>query len=159
MIEIAIPGFGALKLQSAAIDFNGVLGLDGSLLPGVPERLTALAEDLHIFVLTADTYGTAREVFKDLPVDIRIVSTGPNLPREDEAKRTATVGMQRDVVYIGNGFNDRLAMEVAHLSILVIGPEGASVESMEHADVVVTDICHALDLLRTPGRLKATLRR
>lgn len=159
MIEIAIPGFGAFKLRSAAMDFNGVLGLDGELMPGVAERLRELASLLHLYVLTADTYGTVHAAMDGLPVDLRIVKTGPNLPREDEAKRTATVGMQRDVVYIGNGYNDRLAMEVSQLSILVIGPDGASVEAMEHADLVVTDVTHALDMLRHPNRLRASLRR
>ncbi|GAB7082182.1 HAD family hydrolase [Megalodesulfovibrio paquesii] len=159
MIEISIPSFGEYKLRSLALDYNGTLALDGTLLPGVAERLTALAERLHVVVLTADTHGTVREVLKGLPVDVQIIGTAPGKPREDAAKRAAIIGLQRDVAVIGNGFNDRLALEVASLGVLVVGPEGASVEALEHADVMVTDIRHALDLLLVPTRLLATLRR
>lgn len=159
MIDIAIPGFGAFKLRSLALDFNGTLGLDGALLPGVAERLTALAERLHVVVLTADTHGTVRNIVAGMPVDVQVVHTGPGKPREDEAKRAAIIGLQRDVAFFGNGFNDRLALEVAALGVLVLGPEGASMEAMQHADVLVTDIRHALDLLLVPTRLQATLRR
>lgn len=159
MIDISIPGFGAYKLRTLALDFNGTLALDGALLPGVAERLTALAERLHVVILTADTHGTVRDVVAGLPVHVQVVSTAPGTPREDAAKRAAIIGLQRDVAFVGNGFNDRLALEVAALGVLVLGPEGTSTEAMEHADVLVTDIRHALDMLLVPTRLQATLRR
>jgi len=40
----------------------------------------------------------------------------------------------------------------------VVGPEGAAAELVGVADVVVTDILAALDLLLHPLRLTATLR-
>jgi soluble P-type ATPase len=35
MIALDIPGFGALRLEHLAVDFNGTLAIDGKLLPGV----------------------------------------------------------------------------------------------------------------------------
>lgn len=49
-------------------------------------------------------------------------------------------------------------MAIAGLSIAVIGPEGAAGEILPAADVVVTHIHHALDLILNQLRLKATLR-
>lgn len=159
MIEIAIPGFGSYKFRHLALDCNGTLALDGTLLPGVAERLRELAELLPITVLTADTHGNAAALFADLPVTVQVVATVPGLPREDQAKRGAIIAMPRDVAYIGNGHNDAMALEVVALGIVVIGPEGASSIALEHGDLVMTDIRHALDLLLHPHRLVATLRR
>jgi len=44
------------------------------------------------------------------------------------------------------------------LGIAVVGPEGAAGAAVGAADVVVTDIRTALDLLLRPRRLVATLR-
>jgi soluble P-type ATPase len=49
-------------------------------------------------------------------------------------------------------------MEVAGLSVAVVGPEGAAGALLGAADVVTRDIVDALDLLANPLRLKATLR-
>ena len=57
MIEVQVPGFGALVLEHLVLDFNGTLACDGELLPGVAERLAALAPKLSIHVLTGLTAG------------------------------------------------------------------------------------------------------
>ncbi len=46
----------------------------------------------------------------------------------------------------------------AAIGILTLQAEGAAVEALVMADVVVNDIHHALDLLIYPKRLLATLR-
>ena len=61
-------------------------------------------------------------------------------------------------VGIGNGRNDRLMLQAAALGIVVMQAEGAAVETMLAADVVVPDITIGLDLLLHPLRLVATLR-
>jgi soluble P-type ATPase len=63
------------------------------------------------------------------------------------------------VVAIGNGSNDAGMMQTAAVSIAVIGREGLSGEALVEADVVVTHILDAIDLLLMPKRLSATLRR
>ena len=37
MIEIDVPGFGALRLEHLVLDYNGTLACDGMLLEGVHE--------------------------------------------------------------------------------------------------------------------------
>ena len=63
------------------------------------------------------------------------------------------------VVAVGNGANDAAMIEHAALGIIIIGPEGAAVTSLLRADIAVSDIRSALELLIHPKRLVATLRR
>lgn len=155
MITIDIPGRGALNLKHLVLDYNGTIAVDGLPVPGVADRLAALAADLDIHVLTADTFGKAAERLAGIDCRLSILPAG----RQDEAKREY---MQRigggQSVCIGNGRNDRLMLREAALGIAVVLQEGAAVEAVLAADVVCTDILNALDLLRRPLRLKATLR-
>jgi soluble P-type ATPase len=155
LIEINIPGFKHLKLAHLVLDYNGTLAVDGSLLPGVQERLQGLAAEVRIHVITADTFGEVRATVSDLPCKLHI------LPQESqaEAKRDYVLGLDADgTVCIGNGRNDRLMLAEAALGIAVILGEGASGACIAAADVVCRDINDALDLLRHPLRLTATLR-
>ena len=63
-----------------------------------------------------------------------------------------------EVIAVGNGRNDIPMMEVAGLSVAVLGPEGAAADLLVCADVVTRDVGDALDLILHPLRLKATLR-
>jgi soluble P-type ATPase len=61
-------------------------------------------------------------------------------------------------VSIGNGRNDQLMLKASALGIAVILAEGIAAETLLASDVVCTSIIDALDLLRNPLRLTATLR-
>jgi P-type E1-E2 ATPase len=151
-VTLELPG-GVLKtFTDLVLDYTGTLSLDGALLPGVRERLAGLAASLRITVLTADTFGTAVEQLKGLPVEVRVIQTGI-----DKANIVREIGPAK-VIAIGNGRNDVPMMTLAGLRIAVIGPEGASAALLQVADVVVRDIHDALDLIARPLRLKATLR-
>lgn len=155
MIEINIPGFKHLYLEHLVLDYNGTLAVDGRLTTGVQERLHWLAEALRIHIITADTFGEVRATVADLPCTLHI------LPQQSqaEAKRDYVRGLNADhTVCIGNGRNDRLMLAEASLGIAVILAEGACSSSITDADVVCRDINNALDLLRYPLRLTATLR-
>ena len=67
------------------------------------------------------------------------------------------LGPQRTIA-IGNGYNDHLMVKEAVLGIAVIGREGAARETVMNADVVVTDVLDALNLILKPLRHRATLR-
>jgi len=151
-ITVPIPGRPALELDHLLLDFTGTLSLDGALLPAIAERLNVLASDLQVTVLTADTFGTARQALAGLPVEVRLIATGANKLAFVEA-----LGAER-VAAVGNGCNDAAMLERAALGVAVIGPEGAAAGLVSVADVVVTDIRAALDLLLHPLRLTATLR-
>ena len=156
MIEIVIPGRRPLRLSTALIDFNGTLALDGRLIDGVAPRLQLLAERVDLHVITGDTTGTARQELAGLPVQLHV------MPADGQtvAKRAAIERMAADeTVAIGNGSNDRGLFERAALSIVVVGGEGCATQTLLKADVACSSIGDALDLLLTPRRLVATLRR
>lgn len=155
MLSFDIPGYGALRIKHLVLDLNGTLTVDGELVDGVAERLRELSEHVAIHVTTADTRGQAAEAVRDLPV--QLVVTPEENPHEFK------LGIIRNLdgdycIAIGNGRIDRLMLAAARLGITVILPEGAGTEAVAAADVVCTDIRHALDLLLKPERLIATLR-
>jgi len=115
----------------------------------------ALAKRLHIHVLTADTFGRVRQELAGLPCELAILPAG----RQDLAKRDIVRRLgPEQVIGIGNGRNDRLMLQEAALGVAVLQQEGAAAETLQAADIVITDINAALDLLAHPLRLTATLR-
>jgi len=155
MFEIGIPGFGELRLNHLIMDYNGTLACDGILIDGIGKRLEQLREQLQIHVITADTFGKVREEMEGLPVEIVV------LPQEkqDEGKLAfiENLGVE-GAVCIGNGRNDRLMLKGAALGISVMEGEGTASVTLTAGDVVCSGILDALDLLRNPLRLTATLR-
>lgn len=155
MIDIIVPGYRGLRLEHLVMDYNGTLAKDGLLLEGVRPRLESLAEHLHLHVITADTFGLARSQLTGLPCELVILP----VEQQAQAKLAYVDSLGRDqVVAIGNGRNDRLMIASAVLGITVVQEEGASTETLLAADVVMSDILSALDLLLFPKRLIATLR-
>jgi hypothetical protein len=73
MIGINIPGWGELRLSHLVLDYNGTIAEHGRLIPGVPEKLAALAPRLTIHILTADTFGTVREQVAPLPCELIVI--------------------------------------------------------------------------------------
>lgn len=155
MFQISIPGGPVLQLQHLVLDYNGTLAQDGKLLPGVTERLLALADRLTIHILTADTFGTVTAEVSRLPVRLAIIPAG-----DQAAAKLAYIRQlgPATCVCVGNGRNDHLMLTEAALGVAVIGPEGAAKETLQAAMVVTPDILAALDLLLQPSRLQATLR-
>jgi soluble P-type ATPase len=155
MLTIEIPGAGTLRLEYLVLDFNGTLACDGVLLPGVRAALVCLAENLAIHVVTADTFGNAKKALAGLHCELVILPPGG----QDSAKLRYVEALDSArCVCVGNGRNDRLMVAAAGLGIAVIQSEGAAVETMLAAKIVVHDICAALGLLHNPARLVATLR-
>ena len=154
-MQIAIPGFGALRLEHLVLDYNGTLALDGRPLPGVKTRLERLARSVRIHIVTADTFGKARAGLRGVDCKLEILQSGG----EDRAKAAYVrrLGASR-VACIGNGRNDRLMLRVAGIGIAVVQAEGASPATVAAADVLVTSVTDALDLLLRPRRLTASLR-
>jgi soluble P-type ATPase len=155
MITIDIPGRTTLDLEHLVTDFNGTIAETGHLVAGVGERLRALSEQLHITVLTADTFGQARTEMQDLPVEVVILAGGG----EDAAKAALVIqlGSSRTVA-LGNGHNDHLMLGEAALGLVVMQREGTASTAFEAMDVLFRDVRDALDALLDPRRLVATLR-
>ncbi len=143
---------GPREFHHLVLDFTGTLSLDGTLLPGVAEAISELEDRLTVIVMTADTFGTAREALAGLPVEVRIIKDG-----REKAKLVSELG-GAGTIAVGNGRNDVPMMAVAGLGIAVMGPEGVATELLAAADIATGDILDALGLLSNPKRLKATLR-
>lgn len=156
VITIDIPGFGELMLAHLIADYNGTLAVDGKPLDGVKERVSVLAHELMLHIVTGNTYGDARDHVVGWPAEVVCLSGEPN---QAEAKRRyiESLGANRSAV-IGNGRNDAAVLRLAALGIVVLGTEGAAVEAIESADIVVHHAVDALELLLKPKRLVASLR-
>ncbi len=156
MIEIEIPGFTRFQFRHLVMDVNGTIAKDGRLMGGVAELLTELRGKLEIHMITADTHGHQASIDKSL--GFAAVRIPPHHQRKAKFDYIDHLGAGT-VFAVGNGANDADMLQHAGLGVAVAGPEGAAAETLLKADVVVSDIRAALELLLYPKRLIATLRR
>jgi soluble P-type ATPase len=156
MIELNIPGRGQFELEHLVCDVNGTLAVDGKLQDGVIRGLAKLKDRLSIHLLTADTYG--RQAIIDQQLNLEAVRIEPG---EEAAKKTAFIRQlgPEKVVVVGQGANDAGMMKEARLGICIMSTEGAAVETLMAADLVMPDINSALELLEKPLRVVAGLRK
>ena len=154
MLTVKIPGREEMTLSHLILDYNGTIAEDGLIIEGIAHRLEQLRKDLQIYVITADTHGTAAKRCEGLPLEVRTFPT----TEVGEIKASEAKKLTGGVVTIGNGFNDIQMSDAADLSICVIGKEGCCGALIAHCDVIVTSIHDALDLLLKTDRLRATLR-
>ena len=152
---IEIPGYKKLELKYLLLDYNGTIAVDGKIPLEVKERIHILSKELEIFVLTADTHGTAKKMCEGLPLKIM---TFPSDAAMYEKQRIVRELGTEHCVAIGNGRNDILMCQEAELSIAIVGTEGACSKLISATDICVTSIVNALDLLIFQKRLIATLR-
>lgn len=156
MIQTVIPGRETMNLEVLVLDFNGTLAFDGQMFESVRDSLIRLSPFLEIHILTSDTYGTVKQQCEGLPVQVKVLKS---IVHDKEKANYLLQFGTRKIVAIGNGANDQIMLEQAHLGIAVIGLEGASTRTLLAADVVVNKIEDAFGLLLETKRLKATLRR
>ncbi len=155
MLEIEIPGFGPVKLHHLVSDFTGTLSVDGELLHGVKEKLNEIAGMLDVHILTADTFGKARNQLEGVRCDIRILTgESHDIQKEEFVQRFGPVG----VIALGNGNNDRKMLKAARVGVAVCLAEGCSRDAIVSSDIVVSSPIDALNLILNPKRMKATLR-
>lgn len=155
MIDIDIPDYGRASISHVVLDYNGTLAVDGRLIEGVAAALNRLADVVEIHVLTADTFGIARDELKGVRCTLSI------LPKDDqaEAKLRHLKGLGASgCLAVGNGRNDRKMLKAARIGVAVVQREGAASKAVAAADIVSPGILDALALLENPKRLIATLR-
>ena len=155
MISINIPGWATMEIENVILDLNGTLATDGKIPPEVKKKINSLAGQVKVFVLTADTQGTATEESRELRTELIKIEGKDS--KEGKFSFLKTLELEKTVV-IGNGSNDQLILKEAGLGIAVLGDEGISVTAMKNADILVKTISDALDLLMKPKRIIATLR-
>jgi soluble P-type ATPase len=155
MISISIPGLGNREIENIVLDLNRTTATDGKISPEVKEKINSLSDKAKIYILTADTQGTASEASSDMGVELLKVS------EKDSTEVKLRVLESLDptkAVAIGNGNNDHLILKEAALGIEVLGDEGMSVLAIKDADIIVKNILNGLDLFLKLKRLIATLR-
>ena len=144
-----------MDIENIVLDLNGTIATDGRIPFEVKEKIKPLTENLKIYVLTADTQGTASEEIQNMKAEL-IKIIGEDSKR---GKLEFLCSLKPEItVAIGNGNNDQLILKEAALGIAVLGEEGMSVLAMKNADIIVKNISDALDLFLRPKRLIATLR-
>lgn len=156
MLTIHIPGLNPMQIKNLVLDYNGTIACDGKLIQQVVEPLNILANHIKIYILTADTFGESAQQTKKIKGQLHILTSESGTA--EKANFIEKLGAEYTVA-IGNGANDSLMLAKSALGIGVIGPEGAAVQTIKQADVVVNHINDALNLLLEPKRLIATLRK
>jgi len=154
-MKIDIEGWGNINIGNIVIDLNGTIATDGKIPIEVKEKINSLAKKVKIYVLTADTQGTADEEISGINGELIKLQGGDIKKEKFEFLKTLDL---ETTVAIGNGSNDQLILKEAALGISVLGEEGVSVSAIKNADIVVKNILNALDLFLKPKRLIATLR-
>jgi len=155
MINIDIPGWGSMEIENIVFDLNGTIATDGRIPLEVKEKIKSLSEKVKIYILTADTQGTASDEIGTL--DVKLVRLPEQDSKAGKFEFLKTLDLERTIV-IGNGNNDQLILKEAALGIAVLGDEGLSVFAIKNADIVVKNVSDALDLFLKTKRLIATLR-
>lgn len=156
MIKIDIPGDKSFEINNVVFDYNGTIAEDGVLIPKVKELILELVDkDIDVYIVTADTHDSVREQCKDLPVHIETFKK--ENAQEDKKRIVQSLGGEHTVT-IGNGRNDAEMFKSSILSIVIIGKEGCCAKTLVEADIVVTNILDAVELILNPDRIKATLR-
>jgi len=156
MITLNIPGRGQFLLEHLVCDVNGTLAIDGQLMEGIARLLNGLRDRLELHLLTADTHG--RQTIIDHQIGIQAVRISPGDEAGQKAAYVQKLGVER-VAALGQGANDAAMLKEACLGICVLSREGAAVEAMLSADLVVPDIFTALELFEKPLRIVASLRK
>jgi soluble P-type ATPase len=66
MITIDVPGWGNMDIENILLDLNGTIATDGKIPAEVRGKINSLSDKVSIYILTADTQGTADEEMRDL---------------------------------------------------------------------------------------------
>ncbi len=146
-----IPNYKSIDAKTVIFDYNGTLAEDGIIKDSTLKLLDKLSNYYKIIILTADTFGTVREQFKNcMNIEINIIKS------TEDKKRISQE--YYPYIAIGNGNNDYEMIKNASLGIVIIGKEGCSVRTLLEGDIVVCNIDDAINLLLKKDRLRATLR-
>ena len=155
MIELNIPGRGAIQIQHLVCDVNGTLALDGQLQDRLARIFATLHDRLRLPLLTANTHGQQEIIDRQLSMKATRIQRG-----DESAQKAAYVeelGADR-VAAIGQGANDAEMLRSAALGIGILSREGMATQTLIAADLIVPDIYAALELFAKPLRIVATLR-
>lgn len=156
MIRIERPGAEPLEIECLLIDFEGALAMDRRVHPKAKDKINLLSKRLKIFIFITGRTEKTDEMLRKVKAEV--VSVEEGRASQEKLGLLNRVGRGHAVV-VGNGADDVPALQGAALGICVLGKEGAAAAALATADLVVTDVLHALDFLLKPLRQRATLTR
>ena len=155
MLLYEVPGRNNIEIENVVFDYNGTIAVDGKILEGVEELLLDFKDDVDIYILTADTYGTVKKECINLHAE---VLTFPNGNASEFKKNIVKELNGEKTICVGNGFNDISMFKESVISIAVIEGEGASGLLLRHADIVTRSILEAIEIILNKDKIKAVLR-
>ncbi len=178
-IKLDIPGYGIIAIKAVLSDMTGTafhsqVGIDPYGKPAVewimPQRslvrklLACLREKGILYhIVTGDTTGKVPEIaaFLDARYWMTLMESDCGIP-EMEQKRLAVDWFKKnlgEVVFIGNGWNDMLAVQEADLGICITGyNDGYHPGTATAARICFPSYWAALQALVHPIILRAGLR-
>lgn len=156
MINIEVPGRRLYSIENIVFDYNGTIAVNGIISSTVRDKISLLCEMANVYVLTADTYGSAAKECEGLNVKLM------TFPKDDagdyKAKIVSSLGSNNTICF-GNGYNDKKMFEVSRISVAVLEEEGVCSNLISVSDILVKSIEDGINLLLKPNRLIATLRK
>nr|WP_312579781.1 HAD hydrolase family protein [Sedimentibacter sp.] len=156
MINIEVPGRRSYSIENVVFDYNGTIAVNGIISPSIKDKISLLCEKANVYILTADTYGSAAKECDGLNVKLM---TFPNDDAgECKAKIVSDLGVENTICF-GNGYNDIKMFEAARISVAVLGDEGMCSGLVNVSDILVKSIEDGINLLLNTNRIIATLRK
>lgn len=156
MIKLNIPCYKKINIDNIIFDYNGTLAVDGRLIDGIKERLVEISKYVKPYIITADTFGTVRENFKDIDVEIKIISKENG--SMDKFNLVKELGFERTIA-VGNGNNDELMLRESVIGVGILGEEGLSSKALLASDIIIKDVKDIFDMITNKKRMIATLRK
>lgn len=155
MIDIKVPGRRDYQIENIVFDYNGTIAVNGKISNDTRDKISELCKIANVYVLTADTYGSAAKECEGLDLTLK---TFPTCNAADfKAEIVNELGRDTTICY-GNGYNDMKMFKIASLSIAVLEKEGMCATLLSEADIIVKSIEDGINLLLNPNALIATLR-
>lgn len=155
MINIKVPGRCDYSIENIVFDYNGTIAANGKITPQIKEKISILCNMANVYVLTADTYGSAANECQGLDLNLK------TFPKDNAAdyksKIVEELGKEKTICF-GNGYNDTKMFETAALSVAVLEKEGMCSALLKESDIMVKSIEDGINLLLNPKALIATLR-
>ncbi len=156
MINIEVPGRCLYSIENIVFDYNGTIAVNGIISSTIRDKISLLCEMANVYILTADTYGSAARECEGLNVKLM------TFPKDDagdyKAKIVSSLGSNNTICF-GNGYNDKKMFEVSRISVAVLEEEGVCSNLISVSDILVKSIEDGINLLLKPNRLIATLRK
>lgn len=142
-----------VTIQNIVFDYNGTLAVDGKVSKEVYDKVISLAKKKSVYIVTADTFGSVQETFKDTDINTTIISNSL-----EKANFIKTIGPEKTIA-IGNGANDAEMLSLSTIGIAFLGKEGLATSALVNSDFIVKNHQELFEILDEPNKMIATLRK